>query len=151
MADRGIKKVVIKNSQLPAINSDTDKYIVRYRIVSEDRNRFSHWSPQYLIDPLPIQIDEDAGINVVQTGTFLTVTWDENTYDRYDVFVSWGSEAGSVGLPEYFTTVSGQFVAIPIRTSETTAAAKVLIQRLTQPKRVVDSMIIAESSVVNLI
>lgn len=150
MADKGIKKVIIKNSQLPAINADTDQYIVRYRVVSEDRNRFSHWSPQYLIDPLPIVVEEDTGITVAQTGTFLTVTWEESTYDRYDVFVAWGSSPGSVGLLEYFTTVSGQFVAVPIRTSETTEAVKVLVQRVTQPKRVVDSMVVAESSVVDL-
>lgn len=150
MADKGIKRVVIKNSELPSVNLDTEKYVVRYRIVSEDRNRFSHWSPQHLIDPLPVTVEEDDGISVVQTGTFLTVTWDESAYDRYDVFVAWGSSPGSVGQYSYFTTVGGQFVVIPIRTGETTTTAKVLVQRIVQPKTIIDSMVIAESSVVNL-
>ena len=152
MADSGIKKVVVKESQLPAINSDQDKYVVRYRIISEDRNRVSHWSPQYLIDPVPVDIILDSGITVTQTGTFLTVTWDSysNSVNYYDVFVAWGSSTGSVGQAEYYTSVVGQFVTIPIRTSETTQAAKVWIQRITQPKRILDSMSVAISSVVDL-
>jgi hypothetical protein len=152
MADNGIKKVVIKESQLPAINSDQDKYVVRYRIISEDRNRVSHWSPQYFVDPTIVDIDLDDGIVVTQTGNFLTVTWDSysNAVNYYDVFVAWGSSSGSVGLPDYYTSVVGQFVTIPIRTSETTASAKVWVQRITQPKRILDSMTVAISSVIDL-
>lgn len=150
MADKGIKKVVIGKANLPEINADTEQYVVRYRIISEDRNRTSHWSPQYFISPEAITVDLDEGIDVVKTGTFLTVTWDDAEYDRYDVFVAWGSEVGSVGLDEYFTTVSGQFVIIPIRTSETTLSAQVTIQRTTQPKRIASSMLIAKSVVVDL-
>lgn len=150
MADRGIKKVVVKNSQLPPINADTETYVVRYRIISEDRNRVSHWSPQYFISPTAIDTTEDEGISVVQTGGFLTVTWTDSTYDRYDVFVAWGGELGSVGLRQYFTTVGGQFATVPIRTSETTVTARVTIQRAVQPKQFIQSMAIAESSIVTL-
>jgi hypothetical protein len=47
MADSNIKKVVIKKSDLPnpVGNSTVLDYNIRYRIVSEDQNRFSHWSP----------------------------------------------------------------------------------------------------------
>ena len=58
MADSGIKQVVIENSELPAIqlttayNESTERdeigilyYDFRYRVVSEDKNRYSHWSP----------------------------------------------------------------------------------------------------------
>jgi hypothetical protein len=44
--DSNIKKVVIKKSDLPNPVGDatTLDYNVRYRIISEDQNRFSHWS-----------------------------------------------------------------------------------------------------------
>lgn len=58
MADAGIKKITIKSAELPFIlfdtvynetlsrNEITDLYYnFRYRIVSEDKNRYSHWSP----------------------------------------------------------------------------------------------------------
>jgi len=58
MADITLKKVTIPNNQLPfitfttQINPVTERqeidqlfYALRYRIVSEDRNRRSHWSP----------------------------------------------------------------------------------------------------------
>jgi hypothetical protein len=50
-ADSGIKKAKIVRADLPAISSETEGYSIRYRIVSEDKNRVSHWSPVYLIKP----------------------------------------------------------------------------------------------------
>jgi hypothetical protein len=50
-ADSGIKKAKILRADLPAISSETEGYSIRYRIVSEDKNRVSHWSPVYLIKP----------------------------------------------------------------------------------------------------
>jgi hypothetical protein len=49
MADQGINKVTILKKDLPNyIGSDTSLfYNIRYRIISEDRNRVSHWSSFY--------------------------------------------------------------------------------------------------------
>lgn len=54
MSDIGIKKTVIKASDLPSVIGDDEilTYTLRYRVVSEDKNRFSHWSP---INTLTIQ------------------------------------------------------------------------------------------------
>lgn len=51
MADSGIKKYRQSYSELPPISSETEGYSIRYRLISEDRNRTSHWSPVYLIVP----------------------------------------------------------------------------------------------------
>lgn len=51
MADSNIKKVRIKYSELPPISRDTEGYSVRYRLISDDRNRLSHWSSTKLIVP----------------------------------------------------------------------------------------------------
>jgi hypothetical protein len=46
MADSNIKRVVLKKSELPGPigNNTTLDYSIRYRIISEDQNRYSHWS-----------------------------------------------------------------------------------------------------------
>ena len=43
MVDSGIKKITISKDSLPAINPDTEGYSLRYRIVSDDKNRFSYF------------------------------------------------------------------------------------------------------------
>lgn len=47
MADKNIKKITIKKSDLPpVIGNDVQlDYNLRYRVISEDQNRFSYWSP----------------------------------------------------------------------------------------------------------
>ena len=51
MADSGIKKYRVPYSSLPAINSISEGYTLKYRIISEDRNRISHWSPITMLQP----------------------------------------------------------------------------------------------------
>ena len=77
MADPNIKQFRVPPSEMPPINSITQGYSVRYRIISEDRNRNSHWSPVYLIEPnytfIPGQIGYSANSNVVN------IDWDAVT------------------------------------------------------------------------
>lgn len=47
MADANIKKVTIAKSDLPSIIGTDFTYNVRYRVLSEDKNRSSHWSQIY--------------------------------------------------------------------------------------------------------
>jgi hypothetical protein len=44
-----IKKVIIKNKTLPPVTFDDNSlfYSIRYRVISEDKNRVSQWSPTY--------------------------------------------------------------------------------------------------------
>jgi hypothetical protein len=51
MSDLGIKKYRQKYVNLPPISAENQGYSVRYRIISEDKNRTSHWSPVYLLVP----------------------------------------------------------------------------------------------------
>jgi len=90
MANANIKKLRILKSSLPPVDHDTEKYNLRYRVISEDRNRTSHWSPIYNSD----------GSNVVGTSGALSITqqiitavWgDENNHPAYDVFVSFDGD-----------------------------------------------------------
>ena len=85
MADAGIKKVIIKKASLPALDHDKVGYIFRYRIVSEDKNRTSQWSPINLV--LDDSITAVAGAVQVSTSVISAVWGDELSRPKYDVFV----------------------------------------------------------------
>ena len=85
MADSGIKKAIIKKSLLPAIDSDNVGYIFRYRVISEDKNRTSQWSPVNIVTDNSITVVSGA-LQISQTIT--TVVWgDELNRPKYDIFV----------------------------------------------------------------
>jgi hypothetical protein len=76
MADAGIKKVTILNEDLPIINSEIAGYGVRYRIVSEDRNRVSHWSPTYYLDAGYSYINGKPIPDPTKVGDAVSIVWD---------------------------------------------------------------------------
>jgi hypothetical protein len=49
--DPGIKKVTVPSQDLPNLGQGQTKYLVRFRFVSDDKNRVSHWSPTQEVDP----------------------------------------------------------------------------------------------------
>jgi hypothetical protein len=84
MADPGIKKLTIPKNQLPPV-SDNNQYILRYRIVSDDKNRASHYSTIFLATANEI---EPVNGNLSINGNSLVAVWgDENNRPRYDIFV----------------------------------------------------------------
>jgi len=93
MADEEIKKVVIKNQEFPPLvklAEDTYGHFLRYRIVSEDKNRFSHWSK---ITPLTVFSADSPPPQVVGalniTESSIAIVWDDEVNrPSYDIFVS---------------------------------------------------------------
>ena len=88
----GPRKAIIDKNELPPLiklEKDSYGYLTRYRIMSEDRNRFSHWSPIFAapafnLQNLPGQVD--GTINII--GNAITVVWDDEVdRPRYDVFI----------------------------------------------------------------
>lgn len=89
MAIENIKKVRVDQTVLPTINSITEKYDVRYRIVSEDKNRTSHWSPTFVTNPIPVE-SVNGALSI--TETIITAVWgDELNRPAYDIFVKFDS------------------------------------------------------------
>ena len=85
---RGQQKVRIPKSDLPEVSKLSDGsygYVVRYRIISEDQNRFSHWSPiRELSMPPVIPVSGEVAVS----GNIVQVVWgDEEDRPNYDVFV----------------------------------------------------------------
>lgn len=127
MADAGIKKVIIAKKNLPSIFGTDQKYIVRYRIVSEDRNRTSHWSAQYKLNA-PTVAGINHSISVDATANTIRLVWDEpNNISGYDVYVKWDSEPWT-----YLTTATNNNYTCLIKDSAT--AVQFAIQVPTFPK-----------------
>ena len=86
-----LKKAKIPVSDIPVVDAE-NQYIVRYRVVSEDKNRVSHWS-QFLKVPGPTINPASAGAITV-TVNDITVNWyDSPRRGSYDVFVRYGTGA----------------------------------------------------------
>jgi|TARA_B110000977_G_scaffold54649_2_gene74484 hypothetical protein len=151
MADAGIKRIVIRQSELPPINSAEEKYILRFRVVSEDRNRTSHWSPQYLLSPTALEFQDNSGISLSSANGMISVSWDTapGSTQSYDVWVAYGTNLGSTGIPEYKATVSGNYITLPIPAGK--VSAQVFIQNLSVPRvSVIPALVIAQTGIEDL-
>jgi hypothetical protein len=86
-----VKKVVVEN--VPKIYGSG--YTIRYRVISEDRNRVSHWSPMYTFEkdiPAEPPTSVDGEI-VFVSNRQVSATWEEpNTNLIYEIFINWNEE-----------------------------------------------------------
>lgn len=130
MANETIKKFKLPPSDLPAISSETEGYSLRYRIISDDRNRVSHWSPIYLIDPNYTFVPGIIHFN--KAGDIASIVWDAvtvnkvdggNTYfirkaSQYDFWVRW-DRGGGDGDWLYKERLSTTSLSLPVPTTYT--------------------------------
>jgi hypothetical protein len=122
MVDSNIKQIRIKNSELPyiqftttynsvAMRDEIDQlyYNIRYRIVSDDKNRTSHWSPINKIDmppvTTPLPYTTSNRFSIEKTSGHVNVLWSfpqdsENPTDYekifkqitvFDIWVRWNT------------------------------------------------------------
>jgi hypothetical protein len=119
MSDSGIKKVVIPKDKLGTI-INTNEYVVRYRVVSEDKNRSSFWSPNYVVLSNPILNDVAGDVEVKSDSNAIKVVWD-NSLDitAFDIFVSFNN-ASDESLKWHGATTSNNYSfiktgAFPVR------------------------------------
>lgn len=114
--DDVVKRVVVEN--VPKIYKSG--YTIRYRIVSEDRNRTSHWSPMYTFqkgipEEPPVSVDGEV---VFISPRQVSASWEEtNTNTVYEIFIKWDFESDylsdtlgwnyvrTVSVPTYNTLV----------------------------------------------
>ena len=86
MADQNIKKARVLQKSLPTINSETGTYQVRYRIVSEDKNKISEWSP--VIEVSPGYTYAPGNIHILKNNPSITIVWDPVTIKIADTSIS---------------------------------------------------------------
>jgi hypothetical protein len=176
MVDSTLKKIILPNNQLPPITFSTNTvslgggqereeidelfYALRYRVVSEDRNRRSHWSPITKIsmpdisDPLPYTATDRFFISK-SGGNPETVTaiWsfprdvDEPTeYEKifrniivYDIWIRWSEENNADENTtdwsdwEYVSTVSSNTFSI-VKPDDNFRTVEIAVQATTLNK-----------------
>lgn len=132
MADSGIKKVIIRKASLPALDSNKIGYVFKYRVVSEDKNRTSQWSPINVV--LDNSVTSVAGAVQVSTSVISAVWGDELNRPKYDVFVGFdGATAtyhGTTPIHSYQFIKTGTTnvrVIIQVESSEKTLNASLQI------------------------
>ena len=100
--DFGIKKVIIPKSKLPGFFGENRKYLLRYRIISEDKNRTSHWSPAYKIiaEDTPSEILNSMIIDT--NNKVINLAWQPQTnVEEYFIYIKWNN-----GGWQYYTKTS---------------------------------------------
>ena len=91
-ADRGIKKIIIPKSKLPGFFGENKQYILKYRIISEDKNRTSHWSPTYKIvaEDTPSEILNSIIIDT--SNKVINMAWEpQSNVEEYYIYVKWNN------------------------------------------------------------
>lgn len=97
-------RVIVPADQLPPTSSSA-QHVVRFRIISEDRNRISDWSPIFILDSfgqIPFSASTVAVVSACPVGgnTEVSVTWsgphidfhDELDAYPHDVFIKWDNQ-----------------------------------------------------------
>jgi hypothetical protein len=94
-----VKKVTITKKELPPLTPNGE-YLLRYRIISEDKNRTSHWSPIYTLDLRrvikgPDETDPDLTFAASNVSTTTNLISKQHTFIRGQavVFSSGGGTA----------------------------------------------------------
>jgi hypothetical protein len=130
VAEPTIKKVIIKKEDLPAFNGTTGEYSVRYRIVSEDKNRYSHWSPYY---SLAVGVLPTVQCSVVVTNKVVNMVWQQPSglaVKQYDIYFKTGT--GPTAEWQYMaSTTTTQFSTL---IADTVSTLTVSVQLPVYPK-----------------
>jgi hypothetical protein len=137
-----IKKVIIPKSMLREIDGETNSYLVRYRIVSEDRNRASHWSPIFYVPFPPFSITRGYA---ERNGDIVSLSWEDPT-DRpqYDIFVKYNFDTDyrflNTSNAKNFNIFAESGGGTPI------SSLRVKVQASATIKKIYDNLVIYESN-----
>jgi hypothetical protein len=136
-----VKKAIISKESLPPVNSETAAYVVRYRIISEDKNRTSHWSPTFVTNAVSTETVSGA---LSITSSIITAVWgDELNRPAYDIFVKFDS--GSFAYHGTSPTHTYLFL------NTGTTSVHVKVQIASSVKEVKESLVIFDSGIESLV
>lgn len=139
--DPGIKNVVIKKDLLKKVTGD-NKRIIRFRIVSEDKNRKSAYSPNFAVTSQTV-LPGFGDLNIL--GNTVIVNWgaEVSTQILYDVFVGFDSS-----IPVYKATTGSTTYSF-LKTG--TASVRVVVQVSSINPKLNEDLEIYDSGIVSLV
>jgi hypothetical protein len=102
------KKVTIPKSNLIPVDGG-NTFLVRFRVVSDDRNRFSEWSQIFSVGAGNAQAIYLPEVGFFASGNIVNIVWQNLPLDiRLDVFLR--SDGGSYAYQGTATGSSHQFI-----------------------------------------
>lgn len=132
-----IKKAIVPRSMLKEIDGDTNSYLVRYRIISEDKNRSSHWSPTFYIQFPPFSISRGK---TEPLGDIVSISWEDSTNrPQYDIFVKYDFDSDY----RFLTTTTNKTFNIFREENANSLIAKVQVSATI--KKIYNNLVIYES------
>lgn len=113
-------QVYLPQKNFEEVDIYTRKYSVRYRIISDNKNNLSVWSPIFEVDP-GFDFITSSEASVERTSNQTVTSWipvqiekDGNSLgalENYDVWIRWGNIEAD-GSWEYYQRVSGSSINI---------------------------------------
>lgn len=97
-------KIAISPQNLPAPNGYTESYTVRFRILSDNQNNFSYWSPIFEVPVSASYTSASAQVNY--NSGIVSVAWlpVADVY-KYDIWIAWDNGANP-STWEYYERIS---------------------------------------------
>jgi hypothetical protein len=107
----------VPSEEFPELDAYTEKIFLKYRVISEDKNRTSYWSPLFEIDPeiifVPGTLTLPGSIVGTKNTGYITLAWDEaNIYgtaenefnllrkvEHYDLWIQYTGNGGNNAGP----------------------------------------------------
>lgn len=117
-------KAIIHKADLPGVSKD-GYYTMRFRIVSDDKNSVSYWTPiynvfvpdengKYVKDALTVNVYHSHIGQSVPQNYNIYVSWhDPNNLGFYDIYTRWHSSHGWSDWMYHTTTASKNYVFNP--------------------------------------
>lgn len=113
-------KLVILKENLPDLDIFTNSIRLRFRIITDDRNIVSYWSPIYSLNP-DLNYITNGNVLIEKHNLYSTIIWNPveiekdsvtiSELDFYDVWVRWGT-GPSTGEWEYKERVSSTSLSL---------------------------------------
>ena len=143
-------KIIIKKDDLPPISADDEGYNLRIRLISQDRNRTSFWTPLYTVQSASVtEIPCIVDIVNTESGKIVNMTWEDPNHNKqFDIYVSWKMTSGE-DFGEWIykgSTFSNTWSIIDPGAKK----VKVAIQKNTYPKKYTQRYALFTSSEINL-
>lgn len=161
MADKNIKKSIIKKKDLPPFSGETGKIRLRYRIISEDRNRSSHWSKIHevalpvIVSPYSYTLSKQKQGNTSVHEIILQWTRPEiylQVMRNYDIFLKTNTAVGepTVSTYSYLETQQGFFNVRFLLDQDDVDNFNVIVQEATYDRIINTNQILVQTTKENL-
>jgi hypothetical protein len=148
-----IKQVLIPKEDIPELDWNSEGYLIRYRIKTENKNLSSHWSPIYFVPAQEFFKVDGSFVESSGEGgkTVINAVWDDFLdFPLYDIFVAFDNTDAEEDFFEYegesfFYHGSSQNHNYSFVKPEVATSLRIIVQPAANIKRIKERFIIFDS------